>query len=342
MYPFQNKAIIGHTPLTMLAFGQTSGLRSQVSPWTLAQESSPRFTKPANTSTKAEIEIEQKSRKVKPKGLQLKDLFEELFGEGEATEKFTFDDLMSNVISKEDLQSLSNATVKSKSFPSRSTRPNGTTFTVFPKLPIELRTMIWTSSLPGSRTVEINRTRQDDNTAPEYRSPAIIPAALHVCQESRTIAQEHYSLSFGSSIWEDAGRVWFDKNIDVTFFNCRRLSHHREITRFFMWAGDIDKIQHLGMCGAACESLVASLANNEVLVERLKKNMKVQSMVCTSHGTSFSRKNLRIESLKTPIEAISVEARQAIEIWGIGWLNCGTYWYTCVDMVALAGAGDVA
>lgn len=68
-----------------------------------------------------------------------------------------------------------------------------------------------------------------------------------------------------------------------------------------------------GMCGAACESLVASLTNNEILVERLKKNVKFQSMVCTSHGTSFSRKNLRIESLKTPIEAISVEVRQAIE-----------------------------
>lgn len=138
------------------------------------------------------------------------------------------------------------ATVKLKSFPSRSIRSNGTAFIVFPKLPIELRTIIWTLSLPGSRVIEINRARQDDNTAPEYRLPAIIPAVLHVCKESRMVAQKHYSLSFGPSIWEDAGRIWFDKNIDVAFFNCRRLSHHREITRFFMWAADIEKIQHLG------------------------------------------------------------------------------------------------
>lgn len=67
------------------------------------------------------------------------------------------------------------------------------------------------------------------------------------------------------------------------------------------------------MCGAACEYLVASLGDNQVLVERLKKNMKVQSLVCTSHGTSLSRKNLRIESLKTPIEFISEEVGQKVE-----------------------------
>lgn len=62
------------------------------------------------------------------------------------------------------------------------------TFTAFSQLPIELRLKIWELALPGHRCLTLARRRgsKSDSLAP--------PSLLHVCQESRTTAQEHYRL----------------------------------------------------------------------------------------------------------------------------------------------------
>ncbi|KAE8451998.1 hypothetical protein EG329_002163 [Mollisiaceae sp. DMI_Dod_QoI] len=187
----------------------------------------------------------------------------------------------------------------------------GKTFTVFRKLPIELRYMIWTMSLPGQRVLEIKRLHEEDDSAPEYRSAARIPTALHVCRESRKLAQRSYSLSFGPSI-EDSGRIYFDKEIDVVFLSCCRFRHFSELTRFFMSTSDIVNIRHLSICGKMFETvLLESLAFSDVLVKRLENNMRIQSLTSVSHFGSGQ--DLWMEETTTPFVTILDDIREALE-----------------------------
>jgi hypothetical protein len=63
-------------------------------------------------------------------------------------------------------------------------------FTVFQKLPIELRLRIW------KFTVEV--TCYDTDSESNVPEPYVLPVVLHVCEESRREALRHHTLSFGS------------------------------------------------------------------------------------------------------------------------------------------------
>jgi hypothetical protein len=65
-------------------------------------------------------------------------------------------------------------------------------FTLFPKLPFELRHLIWRYSLPRRRVVDV---LYDDKTG-ECKSPCPIPTVLHVNSEARGVALESYELVF--------------------------------------------------------------------------------------------------------------------------------------------------
>ncbi len=93
-------------------------------------------------------------------------------------------------------------------------------FDLFPKLPIELRTMIWRHALPGPRLVRV----MVDEAAPHFGSLEIDrhngsgrkythsfnklreqparppPQLLHVCRESRQIALETYDFCFSTQV----------------------------------------------------------------------------------------------------------------------------------------------
>ena len=66
------------------------------------------------------------------------------------------------------------------------------TFTVFPKLPVELRTMIWGYASNFPRVVALSM----DTHREEYRIEGQIgvPAILHVCLEARQEARKHYEI----------------------------------------------------------------------------------------------------------------------------------------------------
>ncbi|CZR52636.1 uncharacterized protein PAC_02513 [Phialocephala subalpina] len=76
------------------------------------------------------------------------------------------------------------------------------TFTLFPKLPLELRNIIWLFALPPSRHVKFRNRRilQDlvessvcyDNI--RLNASTKIPTILSVCSESRAVALVHYPL----------------------------------------------------------------------------------------------------------------------------------------------------
>ncbi|KAH7410891.1 hypothetical protein BKA64DRAFT_638549 [Cadophora sp. MPI-SDFR-AT-0126] len=72
-------------------------------------------------------------------------------------------------------------------------------FTLFPKLPLELRRMVWSESTKVQRDVAIyvHETEQDDrdlkSTSPTLFTPCV-PVLFHVCKESREIATRIYEL----------------------------------------------------------------------------------------------------------------------------------------------------
>jgi hypothetical protein len=85
------------------------------------------------------------------------------------------------------------------------------TFTLFRKLPVELRRMIWRRCLPDSRIVEI----MWDEMTGFCRSPCPLPIALSVNKESREVALGFYKLCFGIS--DTPAKVYFDMKVDQLY-----------------------------------------------------------------------------------------------------------------------------
>ncbi len=85
------------------------------------------------------------------------------------------------------------------------------TFTIFQKLPAELRRMIWRHFLPGSRIVEII---WDEGTG-VCRSPCPLPIALSVNKQSREVALECYKLCLGTL--DAPAKVYFDMKVDQLY-----------------------------------------------------------------------------------------------------------------------------
>jgi hypothetical protein len=96
-------------------------------------------------------------------------------------------------------------------------------FTLFPKLPFELRQIIWTLALPKPRTIMV--TSREFVTYNERMSPVrnyraghnaqTVPCVLHVCAESRSLGLKTYQLAFATQL---RGRpVYFNFQSDTLY-----------------------------------------------------------------------------------------------------------------------------
>ncbi|KAE9380302.1 hypothetical protein N431DRAFT_395026 [Stipitochalara longipes BDJ] len=94
----------------------------------------------------------------------------------------------------------------------------GANFPSFNKLPLELRLKIWKMTIEERRLVPI-RTSKDRLG---FNSPTPIPAALHVCSESREVALKTYKLSFGSRTDSFKARIFFNFDQDTLYFRSER------------------------------------------------------------------------------------------------------------------------
>ncbi len=84
-------------------------------------------------------------------------------------------------------------------------------FTIFPKLPIEIRQTIWKLTV-RPRTVEIYRS-----TTRGYWSNVKVPTALRVNRDSRNAVSYLYPLCFGSVFHEP--RIVFNFSMDILYFD---------------------------------------------------------------------------------------------------------------------------
>lgn len=92
-------------------------------------------------------------------------------------------------------------------------------FSVFPKLPFELRLMIWRFCLPGPRNVGIKIRFKAGGFGGWVVRGNIPrpPVALQVCQESREEALRYYILSFGTNA--HPATVYFNYQVDTLCFS---------------------------------------------------------------------------------------------------------------------------
>lgn len=97
----------------------------------------------------------------------------------------------------------------------------------FTSLPAEIRWMIWELSMPDPRVVVISMKETPVSRYTWSSSP--IPNLLHICQESRRAALNHYELAFPLSKTSDhdsrvrksdgVPRIFFDYSKDILYFS---------------------------------------------------------------------------------------------------------------------------
>jgi hypothetical protein len=95
-----------------------------------------------------------------------------------------------------------------------------TEFHLFPKLPIEIRLMVWKKASFISRAVHLSIRRLDsDPIKIQLVSKTHVPAILQTNQESRQEAANHYVLAFGNSWFLDPPGPTEYKFPDTVYIN---------------------------------------------------------------------------------------------------------------------------
>ena len=84
-------------------------------------------------------------------------------------------------------------------------------FTFFPKLPSELRVMVWRHSMPGARIVELF-WNEDTGICTSTCPP---PITLSISREARSVALAYYKLCF--QMGDAQPRIYFDMDIDELY-----------------------------------------------------------------------------------------------------------------------------
>lgn len=154
-------------------------------------------------------------------------------------------------------------------------------FTCLSKLPMEVRLEIWNlTMLPRTVDIHIRQIGFLNTTCwplAELYSPTPVPAALHVCRESRAEALHTYKLCFGthmSSTDSKHGmfcfirnpRTYFSYEMDVANFKCAgKLEGKLPLT--YMMEEDMINIRHIrtDWCVAVNERLIRHISCFEKL-----------------------------------------------------------------------------
>ncbi|KAH9205035.1 hypothetical protein DL95DRAFT_470963 [Leptodontidium sp. 2 PMI_412] len=105
-------------------------------------------------------------------------------------------------------------------------------FKFFPKLPFELRLMVYEYALPPPRFVEL-QTSDSQKVQSRQFSKSPIPALLHATSETRqTMKALGYKLAFGTEL--QAPQTWFNFSRDYLYLT-DPLKNEKKFTRRFLW-----------------------------------------------------------------------------------------------------------
>ncbi|OBT80025.1 hypothetical protein VF21_01189 [Pseudogymnoascus sp. 05NY08] len=208
--------------------------------------------------------------------------------------------------------------------PSAPVKQQTERFKFFPKLPTEIRLMVWDFCLPGPRVVDVRMRRRFVRVStrkvfnfPRFISSLDHPVILHICSESRSLALKHYELSFPNTMKTKTvispARIYIDFSIDTVWFD----NLHYFPTEWYYGARpspntDLTKIRFLVMRHCVDHVVVHSTKSLspeffpalEVIYEvdhRIKKphsvSLDVQRQLISRHLTKLWKK----EGKKCPI-----------------------------------------
>lgn len=128
--------------------------------------------------------------------------------------------------------------------------PDTRSFTIFTRLPEQLRYMIWREALPGPRIVHLRRRLlklPDGKTRSfGYESPSTIPMA-YVCRESYMVALEEYSQVFSGGLGS-IPQTWFNFNRDTLYLDCGPITEHLQVEmNCLSWTPEFEKVKRLAI-----------------------------------------------------------------------------------------------
>ncbi|KAI1378196.1 hypothetical protein F4677DRAFT_443411 [Hypoxylon crocopeplum] len=200
-------------------------------------------------------------------------------------------------------------------------------FSLFARLPIELRFKIWTYNLPGPRIVEIkcsteesltSHLRQGNGRPASCKSTSPIPVNLHACRESRLEGLKRYRLLFGVS--PQPSRIFFDPSRDTLYFGAREGTTASE-TLFdtfvpLVQPEDLTHVHHI----AINEGLIGYGSNDaESIAELLCQahqhliNLEQLTVVCDDMNPVYSSEAVFVEPIIRN-RILERQIRQAISI----------------------------
>jgi hypothetical protein len=213
-----------------------------------------------------------------------------------------------------------------------------TSFTLFPRLPLELRLKIWQTMLPGPRTVNIQYKMKYDefdgkkvSSFTGWTSFDPVPVALHVCQESREESLKRYQTSFGS--YFHASKIYFDFSKDILRFGADDgSSKNIYLLDIFLGGGyhganDVEKVR--SMIVSINDDLYARryFIWNEIRLFTSLEELKIvvwEEDFTTDEIMRFYRSSLRNVAVAHPewtVPRISVVSAETGTTWGALELN---------------------
>jgi hypothetical protein len=140
-------------------------------------------------------------------------------------------------------------------------------FAFFPKLPKEMRLMIWKHAMPGPRMLELEYNHvnlaHDGPVILTHSDPRV--AALSASQESRSEAQRRYTLSLPG--WKTGQNLFLDPAIDTVVIAWNWLFESDEHPPIFPEGGNWNQIHHICFIADTFEKALKFLEYEE-LVER--------------------------------------------------------------------------
>jgi len=171
-------------------------------------------------------------------------------------------------------------------------------FTLFPKLGILTRQQIWAYALPGPRVVDIRRYWLPPKIH-GYLTTTAPPTILHVNRESRSVALQHYTLSFCTKL--SPPQTYFNFATDTLFLDASVLEDSLDsFVELFGYSTDIARVER-----------VAYPANYDVYkhgidcgkggfmrTDRLMKLKRIREVVFTNPLIGPRGKELMIEMTK--------------------------------------------
>jgi len=196
------------------------------------------------------------------------------------------------------VQTISNSKDVLSQSDSNIQNPAPALFTFFPKLDPLLRQRIWAYALPGPRVVNIRRYWLPPKIH-GYLTTAAPPTTLHVNRESRSVALQHYTLSFCAKF--SPPQTYFNFATDTLFLDASVLEDSLDsFVELFGYSADIARVER-----------VAYPANYDVYkhgvdcgkggfmrTDRLMKLKRVREVVLTNPLMGPKGKELMIEVTK--------------------------------------------